>query len=371
MTAAERLQMALKGNTVDRIPVSLYEIDGFGSLYAPDHASYDPVNKAAREKLDNMVMCSPQIPAPLGFLYSGGGDDIVESQTRHENGTDIETIVIHAPKGILRTETKRNPETYTTWTTEYLLKSETDVDRLLSLPYQNTPADMSGFLEMSRKVGNSGIMSVDLCDPMGMVIYMMEFEQYMYLLTLNRNKFRRLLDFFAECIHNFLDSVLEQGGGPLFRIIGPEACTPPYMPPDMFREFVVQYDHSLIRKIQKAGRYARIHCHGKIALIADMILSMQPDALDPVEEAPGGDIRLDDAMRILGQDMCLMGNVQESLFELGTPEDVRREVLRVLEITKGNGRFVLMPTATPISVPLPKRVEENLFAFIETGLAYG
>ena len=66
-----------------------------------------------------------------------------------------------------------------------------------------------------------------------------------------------------------------------------------------------------------------------------------------------------------------MGNIQESLFELGTPDDIRREVMRVLEITKGNGRFVLMPTATPISVPLPKQVEENLFAFIETGLAHG
>lgn len=369
MTAAERLHAVLKGNAVDRIPVSLYEIDGFGSLYAPDHESYAPVNRIAREKLDNMVMCSPAVQGPLGFLFSGGGDDIVETRSKHENGVDIETTIIQTPKGPLRTETKRNPETYTTWTTEYLLKSEEDVDRLLSLPYEKAPADISGFKEMSRKIGDSGIMMPDLCDPMGMVIYMMEFEQYMYLLTLNRHKFRRLLDCFAERLHDYLDSVLEQGGGPLFRIIGPEACTPPYMPPEMFREFVVEYDSPLIRKIQKAGQMARIHCHGKIAQVADMILEMHPDALDPIEEAPGGDITLDDAVKILGKDICLMGNIQESMFELEQPEDVRREVHRVLDIAQDCSRFVLMPTATPITVPLPENVEENLFAFIEAGLS--
>ena len=157
----------------------------------------------------------------------------------------------------------------------------------------------------------------------------------------------------------------------MFRIIGPEACTPPYMPPAMFREFVVDYDRPLIDRIHRAGQLARVHCHGRIAEVTDLILGMEPDGLDPIEEPPGGDIALEDAKRILGQSMCLMGNIQESLFELHTPEDVRREVRRVLEIGKPGGRFVLLPTATPITVPLPARIEENLFAFAETGLEYG
>jgi len=372
MTPAERLTAVLRGESVDRTPVSLYEIDGFGNLYSPDHQSYDPISEFARKRLDNTVMLSPAVPGPLGFLYSGGGDDTVEKSVhKEEGGSDITTTRIRTPRGFLRTVTKRNPEAYTTWTTEYLLKSEDDVHRLLSMPYEKAPADMGGFREMARAVGDRGIMMLDLCDPMGMVIYMMEFEQYMYLLTFNRSTFRRLLDFFAERLHDYLDSVLEQGGGPLFRIIGPEACTPPYMPPSMFREFVVDYDRPFIEKIHRAGQCARVHCHGRIAKVADMILDMEPDALDPLEEPPGGDLMLEDAKLILGQDMCLMGNIQESLFELHTPEEVRREVVRVMETGKPGGRFVLMPTATPITVPLPGRVEENLFAFAETGLEYG
>jgi uroporphyrinogen-III decarboxylase len=213
-------------------------------------------------------------------------------------------------------------------------------------------------------------MMIDLCDPMAMYIYYMEFEQYMYLYSLNRNKFRMVLDFFAGRLYDFLGSLLEQDAGPLFRIIGPEACTPPYMPPESFREFVVDYDTPMIEKIHRAGCFARVHCHGKIARITDMILEMAPDALDPVEAPPGGDIEFADAKRILGQEICLMGNIQESLFELYTPEKVREEVLKIMEIGARGGRFVLLPTATPITIPLPSRVEENLFAYAETGLSF-
>jgi len=368
MTSAGILLAVLKGKPTDRTPVSLYEIDGFGNLYSPDHPSYRAIYDFARERLDNMAMFNPIVPGPLGFIYSGGGEDTVEKVVRKEQSSEITLTKIQTPRGILRMETKRSPEIYTIWTTEYLLKNEEDVDRLLSMPYEKATATMEGFDDMKKELGDRGIMMLDLYDPMGMVIYNMEFEQYIYLLTLNKSKFRKLLDFFAERLHDFLDSVLEQGGGPLFRIIGPEACTPPYMHPELFREFVVEYDRPLIEKIQKAGCFARLHCHGKITQVAEMILEMKPDALDPVEAPPGGDITLDEAKRILGQEICLMGNIQESLFELHTPEEVREEVIKALESGKKGGRFVLMPTATPITVPLPARVEENLFAFAETGL---
>ncbi|MFC1551681.1 uroporphyrinogen decarboxylase family protein [Candidatus Latescibacterota bacterium] len=370
MTPTERLLAVLSGKPVDRIPVSLYEIDGFGNLYSPDDPSYDNISAFARERLDNTVMYNPVVPGSHGFLYSGGSDEVIEKTVRKEGAVEITTTKIETPLGGLRMETRSNPEAYTVWTTEYLLKNEEDVDRLLSMPYERIPASTKGFEEMKNSSEGRGIMMVDLCDPMGMILYNMKFEEYTYLAATNKSKFRQLLDFYAERLHDFLDSVLEQGGGPLFRIIGPEACTPPYMYPESFREFVADYDTPLIRKIQKAGCFARLHCHGNIARVADIMLEMQPDAIDPLEAPPGGDIELEDAVNKLGGDICLMGNIQESLFELNTPEEVREEVLNVMEIADKNGRFVLLPTATPITVPLPARVEENLFAYAETGLYF-
>lgn len=368
MTSSERLLAVLAGKPADRTPVSLYEIDGFGTRYSPDHPSFARIRKLVRERADNMVMETPRIPGPLGFLYTGGDPDRVFRETFHDGADEIIRTTIQTPRGPLHMETRINADIYTVWTTEYLVKDEEDVDRLLSLPYERIAPEMDKFDALRIKLGDRGIMLADLLDPMVMVSTVMPFEAYILFSAMNRNKFRALLDFFAERMDHFLEDSLALGAGPLFRIVGPELCTPPYMPPEGFREFIVNYDKPLIEKIHRAEKFARIHCHGRIARVADLILEMEPDALDPVEEPPGGDISFTDAKRILGGSICLMGNIQESLFELHTPEEVAAEVRRVIEIGSSGGRFVLMPTATPITVPLPARVEENVLAYLETGL---
>jgi len=371
MTPYKRLRAAITGQPADRTPVSLYEIDGFGTRYSPDHPSYANIRSITRESLDNMIMETPSIPGPLGFLYTGGDEDRVTYDITREGSSTVTVTGIETPKGPLRMVSRENPEAYTTWITEYLLKDEDDVDRLLSLPYERVTPDFTAFDKLKERAGNSGIMLPDLIDPMGMIASNMDFDRFLMLSVLNRKKFRELLDFFAERITCFLDDVLAHDNDVLFRIVGPEVCTPPYMPPDDFREFIVEYDRPLIERIHRADALVRIHCHGRIALVSEMFLEMGPDAIDPIEEPPGGDIQFGEAKSRLGCDICLMGNIQESLFELNTPDEVRDEVRRIVEIGKDGGRFVLMPTATPITVPLPQRLEENLIAYIETGLACG
>jgi uroporphyrinogen-III decarboxylase len=370
MNPRQRLIAALTGGAVDRTPVSLHEIEGFGTRYSPDHPSYGRIRRSVRDRADNMIFETPYIPGPLGFLYTGGDENSARVEERREGPDEITSTTVVTPLGPLHMEKRLNADTYTVWTTEFLLKDEEDVDRLLSLPYVRTKPRMERFDALREAAGDRGIMIADLLDPVVMISSVMSFEQYILLSALDRKKYRALLDFFDERMHDFLDDILEMGAGPLFRIVGPELCTPPYMHPEDFREFIVNYDKPYIEKIHRAGRYARVHCHGRISHVLDMILEMGPDALDPVEEPPGGDILFSDAKRRLGKSVCLMGNIQESMFELWKPEEVEAEVRRIMDIGSPGGRFVLMPTATPITVPLPSRVEENLLAYLETGLSY-
>jgi hypothetical protein len=370
MNSHERLIAAITGRPIDRAPVSLNEIDGFGTRYSPDHPSYARIRSAVREHADNMVMETPSIPGPLGFLYTGGDEDSVLREERYEGSDQITVTTIKTPLGNLRMETRLNADIYTIWTTEFLLKNEEDVECLLSLPYVRLKPSMEKYNALKKKMGYRGIMLCDIVDPVVLISTFMSFENYILLTALNRKKYRALLDFFAERMHDFLDDVLELEAGPLFRIVGPELCTPPYMRPEDFREFIVAYDKPFIEKIHRAGRYTRMHCHGRISQVADMILEMEPDSLDPVEEPPGGDIMFHEAKRRLGGKICLMGNIQESLFELKKPQEVAAEVKRIMEIGIPGGRFVLMPTATPITVPLPSQVDENLHAYLEAGLEY-
>ncbi len=369
MTAEERLLAVLAGKPVDRPPVSLYEIDGFSTRYSPDHPSYRRIRDFVRRHCDNMVMEMPDIPGPLGFLFTGCEEGTVRRETSMDGPDEVTVTTIETPKGPLSTTTRRNADAYTVWTTEFLVKDAADAERLLSLEYIPAQPSMERFEAVRGELHGRGIMMPDIHDPMVMAATVMEFNTYMLLMTLERKTFRALLDMFAGRVHDWLDAVLAMDGGPLFRIVGPELCTPPYMPPELFREFVVDYDTPFIEKIHRAGKFARLHSHGNIAKVADMIIGMEPDALDPLEEPPGGDMAFDEAVRLLGPHMCLMGNIQEAMFELHTPEEVAAETRRILDIGAPSGRFVLMPTATPITVPLPSRVEECVFAFLETGLS--
>ena len=50
---------------------------------------------------------------------------------------------------------------------------------------------------------------------------------------------------------------------------------------------------------------------------------------------------------------------------------MRAEVRRVLEAGKPGGRFVIMPTAAPINVPLAEKTEALYRAYIDEALALG
>jgi uroporphyrinogen-III decarboxylase len=154
-------------------------------------------------------------------------------------------------------------------------------------------------------------------------------------------------------------------------VVGAEYATPPYLPPECFAEYVVPYDREMTELIHRHGGWARIHCHGKIANVVEHLLAIGADSLDPVEPPPQGDIEFAEAKRRLGERMTLMGNLELAMLETASAEQVRAEVRKTMKAGRPGGRFVLMPTAAPIDVPLNKRTEENYLAFMETAKELG
>ena len=68
---------------------------------------------------------------------------------------------------------------------------------------------------------------------------------------------------------------------------------------------------------------------------------------------------------------CLFGNIQLKLLESGSDEQVEEAVRQCMNAAKDGGRYVIMPTAAPINVPLAPRTERNYLRYIETALALG
>jgi hypothetical protein len=157
----------------------------------------------------------------------------------------------------------------------------------------------------------------------------------------------------------------------VFRICGPEYATPPFLPPELFRQFVTRYDSLYVRMIREAGALARIHCHGRIARVLDQIAGMSPDGLDPIEPPPDGDIGVAELKARVGERICLFGGIELKHLETADERFVEDLVRRTMAEGKPGGRFVIMPTAAPINIPLSPRTERNYFRFIETALETG
>ena len=105
----------------------------------------------------------------------------------------------------------------------------------------------------------------------------------------------------------------------------------------------------MVRAIQAHGGYARIHCHGRLKNILDLIAGMGADGLDPSEPPPQGDMELREVRQRHGRQLVLFGNLEISDLELlPTPRFAEKVKQALDEGTAGAGRgFVLMPSASP------------------------
>jgi uroporphyrinogen-III decarboxylase len=121
------------------------------------------------------------------------------------------------------------------------------------------------------------------------------------------------------------------------------------LPPRLFNEYVVRYVGPMVRSIQTSGGFARIHAHGRLRDVLDYIAGMAPDAIDPIEPPPQGDIELRDVRQRYGKQLVLFGNIEIADIENLPPARFEAKVRRALEEgTAGEGRgFVLMPSAAP------------------------
>lgn len=363
MTSRERLMAALRHEPLDRVPISTHELVGWNpDSWENQEPSYQRLMDFIRAHTDCLYLCS----APRRNRL-----EETTQETWDEGGSHWTRTYVHTPLGDLRMTSRRDDGVHTNWRVERLLKTDEDIARYLSIPYELEPPDMSGFHAAQERLGERGIMLFSVADPLCVVAELFHFQDFLLRAFYQTEQIITLLDAVAPRVYEFLDAVLAQGAGPLIRIVGPEYATPPYLPPYFFRRFVVEYDRPMIERIHEYGRYARIHCHGRIRHVLDMIVEMGADALDPVEEPPSGDIPLAEVKARCGDRLCLMGNLQLRDLETGAPEQMAEIVRETISAGKPGGGFVIMPAAAPINAPLSPLTERNYIAFIETALRYG
>ena len=381
MNRRERLMATLRGEPVDRPAVCFYEITGYVGDQDPSdpdpfniysHPSWRPLLELAWERTD--------IIPRRGVPFRNAPPDPLKELTSSEEWTDADgrrfhRVTIRAGARTLTTLTRRDPEVNTVWTLEHLLKDEDDFRAWIDLPqaeFGGEP-DTEEFLAVERDTGDRGIVLIDRADALCQVAALFDMATYTIIALTEPELMHRALEKVQRLRLPQAEAIAKALPGRLWRVVGPEYASPPYLPPHLFREYVTRYDTPLVEAIQRPGGFARIHSHGKLREVLDHIAATGCLGLDPVEPPGQGDVSLAYVRGKYGRQMALFGNIEATDLENLPAKQFREKVATALrEGTAGEGRgFVLMPSACPYGRVLPEKALVNYRAMVEMTEGFG
>jgi len=370
MSSRRRLLTVLRGGQPDRVPVTLYEHSPLNDDWPNHEPSYAPLLELERRCGDSFVR-APVDDCPI---FLGDPNLVSGSQERHSDGTVVNSTEIDTPKGRLRAVSRRDPGMMTNWQVEPLIKSDQDIERVLSMPDLPAEVNVRRIRELEARVGDEGLLCFSVGDAIGHVGGLFDFEDFVLRCYQDDGPIRALLDKAQALVLRAIRKIGAEVAGAAFRLWGPEYCGRPLMNPHLyFPRYVIEQDKEATEAIHASNNFSVIHCHGKLRDLLDMIAEIGADALEPIETLPmtTADVTLVEVKQRLGHKMCLMGAVQAHTLETGTPQQVRQQVREAVHAAADGGGFVLLPTSAPFMVPLDPRCLANLEAMYLAAHEFG
>lgn len=368
MTSRARLLAALRREQPDRVPATIYEYSPFNDDWTQTEPSYAPLLELERQCGDSFVFVPVDFPA---FFDPA----TVRVRLEPAAGARVLRITqIDTPRGPLQSTYRRDPGLMTWWQVEPFIKSDADLERVLSLPAPPCNLDTDRIRTLAARVGDAGVLCFNPGDALGRVVDLFNFEDFVMRSVRDRAPLDALLE---RATADLLRGIAAAGSvvsEAAFRLWGPEYSGAPLMNPRRFFEpFVVAPDRQLTDAIHATGNFSIIHCHGRLRALLTPLVEIGADALEPIETLPlaSADVTLAEVKAALGEHMCLMGAVQATTLENGTPAQMETEVREAIHAAAAGGGFVLLPTAAPFMLPLTPRCLENATAFYAAAQRYG
>ncbi|RKY57454.1 MAG: hypothetical protein DRP96_09920 [Candidatus Neomarinimicrobiota bacterium] len=112
----------------------------------------------------------------------------------------------------------------------------------------------------------------------------------------------------------------------------------PFISPAQFEEFIAPYLKDAVQYFKKAGAYVIKHTDGNIMPILKYLLDAEPHALHSLDPMAGVDIK--EIKKKYGDQIALCGNVDCSLMQTGTPEEIRESAEYCLTHAKPGGGYI-------------------------------
>jgi uroporphyrinogen-III decarboxylase len=367
MTGKERLLTAMRRGQAARVPIHVRGVPVWDEEWvASRDPSYGPLIEAVREHGDYF--------AGTGF---GGGPVVTDApldlvtEEHIEGDWKVAVTRWRLPQGELRWVWKHSLKGYPSLPVEFPIKTREQAEWALAAPYEPMRPSVKRLAELEGLVGERGVVAAGFRNPLMVVQELMGSELLAIWSRTERPLLARMIGTMAERMLEVVEYLLAQGVGPVFATLGQEFCGPPLMSPADYREFCVEPEKPLAEAIHRAGGLLHCHCHGPMKDIIAMLAETGVDALHPIEPPPMGDITLAEAKGMVGDRVCLEGNIQIGDLYTRSEGEIREATKRAIEEGAPGGGFILAPSASPYTPKLSVEMVRNCLAMIETGVKVG
>jgi uroporphyrinogen decarboxylase len=143
----------------------------------------------------------------------------------------------------------------------------------------------------------------------------------------------------------------------------------PLMSPALFARFVLPPLQRMIAMIHDEGAFCIKHSDGNLYSLLDLIVSAQPDGINPIEPVAG--MELKKVKQLVGDKVCITGNIDcAHLLPHGTPEQVRAAVRQAIADAAPGGGYILTSSNSIHSSCTPQNFVAMVRACHEFG-SYG
>jgi uroporphyrinogen-III decarboxylase len=345
MTSRERMLAAIHHAPVDRVPVAPW---GLGRI---------PPDSALGREL--VARTDPWLEIGTGCNVLGGAAFPMEEQ---RVGNTLRRV-LHTPGRDLTAVYTTTAQT--TACTEYYCKTLADIEALLAIPYVPPHPDVAAFYAFKSRVGQDGMAVMGIGDGLCFPNDMLGTEYCSLLWASEPDVIRTLVATAAERAFCVMEEAC-RGGVDCVRIVGGEYATQ-LMGRRAWDELVVPYDKPLVDMIHAYGGVVHYHNHGFMKRWLEDIAALGIDSLDPIEQRPYGDIEMPEALARIGDQVCLVGGLDDmEVLEIRPRDEVLRLATALLQQT-GTRNYMLAGTSSGIYGEAAAR---NFIALVDVAERY-
>ena len=338
MTSRERLLCALELGQPDRLPATTHAwMDYHLQHYL---GGIDALSAYRRFGLDAawQVAHVQQVKS---------ADWVVSQRTTPKDGPGQFTeTTVETPAGELHWV--EESDEYTAWVTEYPIKDLEQV-RLIEKYWPVPGCDHKTLRAAQARLGEDGIIRgfgwgfqqagpwQDACRWVGterMILLTYDepawVQEFLHILTDKKLRF-------IETMRGAPIDLVEMGGGDASSTV---------ISPRIFEEFCLPYDRQLHDALHDVGLRVVYHTCGGMMPLLEMIVANRCDALETLTPPEmGGDIRLPEVKRRVGDQVCLIGGFDQFHgLRDGTPEIIREMVHRCFQEAGLGGGYIMAPS---------------------------